>query len=65
MTVSGVFQKLMRAIGYRCSSEVARMHVVADVAVFAAFFDVTVITTGWADHKTMFSMHAPTTAKSL
>jgi hypothetical protein len=41
------------------------MHVVADVAVFAAFFDVTVITTGWADHKTMFSMHAPTTAKSL
>jgi hypothetical protein len=42
------------------------MHVVADLAVFAAFLgDVNVITTGRADHKTMFSVYALTTAKSL
>jgi hypothetical protein len=41
------------------------MHVVADLAVFAALLDdVTVIATGRAYHKTMFSAYALSTAKS-
>jgi hypothetical protein len=41
------------------------MPVVADLAVFAAFLGaITVIATGRAYHKTMFSIYALTTAKS-
>jgi hypothetical protein len=47
MTVPEVFQKLMRALGYGCSSEVARRHVAAEFAVFCRVLcDVTVIAAG-------------------